>query len=79
MNWQLLKNVNPPIGEIIQLFDKNSLSALYARRIGLRGQTLQFSLTYQNGGIGIHPSELDYKSFKEEHGDKIYWSLFIKP
>lgn len=79
MNWQLLKNVNPPIGTIIQLYDKNSLSVLYARRVGLRGQTLQFSTTYQNGGIGLHPDELDYKSFKEEHGDKIYWSLFVKP
>lgn len=79
MNWQLLKNVNPPIGTIIQLYDKNSLSVLYARRVGLRGQTLQFSTTYQNGGIGIHPDELDYKQFKEEFGDKIYWSLFVKP
>lgn len=79
MNWQLLKNVNPPIGKIIMLFDVNSQSVLYARRVGLRGQDLQFSLTYQNGGIGIHPSELDYKSFREEFGDKIYWSLFVKP
>lgn len=79
MNWQLLKNVNPPIGKIIMLFDANSLSVLYARRVGLRGQNLQFSQTYQNGGIGLHPDELDYKSFKEEHGDKIYWSLFVKP
>ncbi len=79
MNWQLLKNVNPPIGKIIQLYDEKSLSVLYARRIGLRGQNLQFSQTYQNGGIGIHPYELDYKNFREEYGDKIYWSLFVKP
>lgn len=79
MNWQLLKNVNPPIGKIIMLFDENSLSVLYARRIGLQGQSLQFSHTYQNGGIGLHPDELDYKTFKEEHGNKIYRSLFIKP
>ncbi|HIR20921.1 MAG TPA: hypothetical protein IAC89_01675 [Candidatus Aphodousia faecalis] len=79
MNWQLLKNVNPPIGKIIMLFDANSLSVLYARRIGLQGQSLQFSHTYQNGGIGLHPDELDYKTFKEEHGNKIYWSPFIKP
>lgn len=79
MNWQLLKNVNPPIGAIIQLYDLNSLSVLYARRVGLKGQTLQVSLTYKNGGIGIHPDELDYKQFKEEFGDKIYWSLFVKP
>lgn len=79
MNWQLLKNVNPPIGKIIMLFDANSLSVLYARRVGLRGQNLQFSQTYQNGGIGIRPDELDYKTFREEHGDKIYWSLFVKP
>lgn len=79
MNWQLLKNVNPPIGKIIHLYDANSQSVLYARRVGPRGQNLQFSQTYQNGGIGIHPFELDYKNFREEFGDKIYWSLFIKP
>lgn len=79
MNWQLLKNVNPPIGKIIMLFDENSLSVLYARRVGLRGQSLQYSHTYQNGGIGLRPEELNYKGFKEEHGDKIYWSLFVKP
>lgn len=54
-------------------------AALFIARTNPRDQNLQFSQTYQNGGIGIHPSELDYKSFKEEHGDKIYWSLFVKP
>ena len=40
MNWQLLKNVNPPIGKIIQLYDANSQTVLYARRVGLRGHNL---------------------------------------
>lgn len=79
MNWQLLKNVNPPIGKIIQLYDENSLSVLFARRVGLRGQSLQFSQTYKNGGIGLSPDELDYKSFREAHGSRIYWTLFVKP
>ena len=79
MNWQLLKNVNPPIGEIILLFDTDSLNVVYARRVGLRGQTLQFSSTYKNGGIGIRPDEYDYKDFIKAHGEEVYWALFVKP
>lgn len=78
MNWQYVKNVEPPIGKIFMLIRKVPGDLFFARRVGDRGERLQLSTAYFNGGIGNIPNEFDYSEFINKSRYWM-WSTFVKP
>ena len=79
MNWQLLKNVNPPVGKVFELFEKSTNNIYFAKRTGTRGGTLEYSKVYCRGDLEEYRFRMPYKEFKDDYGGNVYWSLLIKP
>ncbi len=77
MNWQLLKNVNPPVEKLLLFYYPD--------------QTIRFALRSKDGkvfyiGESVTEGALDYgwysvddEYLKKHQGHEIYWSLFVKP
>lgn len=77
MNWQLLKNVNPPRGVVLELYATDFNSVLFAER---NKDTDEISIgTGFDGGKIRNSYRMSYERFKEKFGSDVYWSLFVKP
>lgn len=79
MNWQLLENVNPPIGKVFVLFEKTTKDIYFAKRTETRGKIIEYSQAYRKGDLEEYHYRMPYKEFKSEYGANVYWSLLIKP
>lgn len=74
MNWQLLKNVNPPMDKLLLFYTPNGKAIFFAIRKGVQ---LEMGATFTNG---LRESwKCPYDWYKEMYGEKIYWTLFVKP
>lgn len=78
MNWQLIKNVNPPKAKVIELYFKEDDSVRFAER-SEDGENIDIAETYFEGEILGKGYFMSYEKFKEYYGDKVYWTLFVKP
>lgn len=78
MNWQLIKNVNPPKAKVIELYFKEDDSVRFAER-SEDGESIDIAETYFEGEILGKGYFMSYEKFKEYYGDKVYWTLFVKP
>lgn len=78
MNWQLIKNVNPPKAKVIELYFKEDDSVRFAER-SEDGESIDIADTYFEGEILGKGYFMSYEKFKKYYGDKVYWTLFVKP
>lgn len=78
MNWQLIKNVNPPKAKVIELYFKEDDSVRFAER-SEDGESIDIADTYYEGEILGKGYFMSYEKFKKYYGDKVYWTLFVKP
>ena len=78
MNWQLIKNVNPPKAKVIELYFKEDDSVRFAER-SEDGESIDIADTYYDGEILGKGYFMSYEKFKKYYGDKVYWTLFVKP
>lgn len=77
MNWQLVKNVNMPVGVPIELYNKKYNTIRFAIR--KTRDTIKFGSDFSEGEISMNCEELDYWAFKEKGGKEVYWSPLILP
>lgn len=77
MNWQLLKNVNPPLSETLELYRTDTKSIEFAVRIDK--DKILIASTYFDDEVGNDAYPMNYNRLKEYYGDKIFWTLFVKP
>lgn len=77
MNWQLVKNVNMPVGVPIELYNKQLNTIRFAIRE--TKDTIKIGSNFSCGEIFINCIEIDYKTFKEDWGSVVYWSPLILP
>lgn len=74
MNWQLLKNVNPPLDKLLLFYSQGGKAIFFAIR---KDAQLEMANTFTNG---LRESwKCPYSWYKEMYGEKIYWTLFVKP
>lgn len=78
MNWQLLKNVNPPKAKVIELYFEEDESVRFAER-SEDGESIDIGKTYYDGEVSGDDYRMLYEKFKKYYGDKVYWTLFVKP
>lgn len=78
MNWQLIKNVNPPREKVLELYFEEDNTVRFAERSG-DGESINVGDTYYDGEILGKDYFMSYERFKEYYGDKVYWTLFVKP
>lgn len=78
MNWQLIKNVNPPKAKVIELYFEEDDSVRFAER-SEDGESIDIADTYYEGEILGKGYFMSYEKFKKYYGDKVYWTLFVKP
>lgn len=76
MNWQYVKNVAPPKNKIIMLFVKTTGDLIFARI--LDDDTMEFSSSFYNGGIGQIPDKYSFKEYLKIW-PHLMWAPFIKP
>lgn len=76
MNWQYVKNVEPPKNKIIMLYVKTTGNLTFGR-IDDDG-TLEFSSSFFAGGIGLAPSRYPFEAFLKTWPN-VMWAPFIKP
>lgn len=77
MNWQLVKNVNMPVGVPIELYNKKYNTIRFAIRE--TKDTIKIGANFSEGEIFLNCMVFDYKSFKEGDGAEVYWSPLILP
>ena len=78
MNWQLLKNVNPPREVVLELYFEEDRCVRFAER-SEDGESIYIGSGYYDGQIDGNVYRTSYEKFKRFYGDKVYWSLFVKP
>lgn len=76
MNWQYVKNVEPPRNKIIMLYVKKTGDLLFARI--LDDDMMEFSSSFYNGGIGLIPHKYSFKEYLKIW-PHLMWAPFIKP
>lgn len=76
MNWQYVKNVEPPKNKIIMLYVKTTGNLTFGR-IKDDG-ILEFSTSFFAGGIGLVPSRYPFEEFLKIWPN-VMWAPFIKP
>ena len=78
MNWQLIKNVNPPREKILELYFEEYDCVRFAER-SEDGETIVIGRSYYEGEVSGYEDYMSYEKFKKYYGDKVYWTLFVKP
>ena len=78
MNWQLIRNVNPPKAKVIELYFEEDDSVRFAER-SEDGESIDIADTYYEGEILGKGYFMSYEKFKKYYGDKVYWTPFVKP
>lgn len=78
MNWQLLKNVNPPINKILMFFCKDGKEIKFAERTD-DGESIYIASTYYGNELGSDSYRMNFEKYKKYYGDSIYWTLLVKP
>ena len=78
MNWQLIKNVNPPREKVLELYFEEDESVRFAER-SEDGESIDIADTYYDGERLGRGYFMSYEKFKKYYGDKVYWTLFVKP
>ena len=74
MNWQLLKNVNPPLDQPLMFYCPERNAVFFGQR---QGTMLILGNTFSDGiRDGWH---VKFEDYKELWGNKVYWTLFVKP
>ena len=74
MNWQLLRNVNPPLNKLLVFYCPERNAVFFGCR---NGSMLKLGNTYSDGirdGWNVR-----YEDYKQLWGHKVYWTLFVKP
>ena len=77
MNWQLLKNVNPPVEKLLLFYypDQTIRFALRSKD----GKVFYIGDSFIEGAIEPPYDRLSDEELKRNQGYGIYWSLFVKP
>lgn len=76
MNWQYVRNVEPPKNKIIMLYVKTTGDLRFGRI--LDDGTLEFSSSFYAGGIGRAPAKVPFSDFLKIWPN-LMWAPFIKP
>lgn len=76
--WQLCRKVEPPIEKLFMLSKRNPSDLFFAKRIGEKGEKLQLSTGYFNGGIGSNPETYDYEEVMRR-SQSWRWAEFVEP
>ena len=74
MNWQLLRNVNPPLNKLLVFYCPERNAVFFGRR---QGTMLEMGNMFSDGirdGWNVR-----YEDYKQLWGHKVYWTLFVKP
>lgn len=77
MNWQLLKNVNVPIGKLLLLFYPDQ-TVRFAMR-SENGKNLYIADSFTSGELADGWIRMNYGEYKAYRGHEIFWTLFVKP
>lgn len=76
MNWQLLKNVNPPLRQILMFFCKDNNEIKFAERTG---ECIYIASTYYGNELGSDSYSMPFEKYKKYYGDSVFWTLVVKP
>lgn len=76
MNWQYVRNVDPPKNKIIMLYVKTTGDLIFGRI--LNDGALEFSSSFYSGGIGLAPSKYPFSDFLKTWPN-LMWATFVKP
>lgn len=77
MQWQKLKNVNVPIGVLLQLHNTKFDAARFAIRD--TATTIRISSSYKRGRLTGQILTRNYQEWRSMFGNEYYYHLYQKP
>ena len=77
MNWQKLSNVNPPIGQLLLMYDPELKQFFFAKRGPFSISIAQAAIDITDYGWGA--VTYPYVDFKEDAGAGCYWCILQAP
>lgn len=78
MNWQLIKNVNPPRSKALELYFQDYDSIQFAER-SEDGESIEIGKTFYDGEVSGDEYRMSYEKFKKYFGSRVFWTLLVKP
>lgn len=75
MNRQLLKNVNPPLKQLLMFYCPERNAVFFA----IRDEHGFVMANSYSDGLRESWRAYEFEAYKRMYGDRLYWTLFVKP